>query len=451
MSSTAGPVRFGTDGVRGRANVDLTAEMALAIGRACVRVFASPKVMLGRDTRVSGPLFESAIAAGVCSEGADAVALGVVPTPTVAAGSARDGVPGVVISASHNPFADNGIKIFAPGGRKLTDAEQHGVEDAIAAVLDGDRHEGPSGAGIGSIVTDPTVVDSYADLVIGAMEGRTLAGLKVVVDCANGAASTIGPEILRRLGADITVIADRPDGRNINERCGSTHPQELQTAVVARGADLGVAFDGDADRVLAVDGRGDLVDGDQIIALCATDLQERGQLAQDTVVVTVMTNLGFRNEMAKRGVTVVDTAVGDRYVLEALAAGGYTLGGEQSGHIIFPAHGTTGDGILSAVVLADLVVRAGRPLAELTAGSMVRLPQVLMNVSVSRPMPDVAHRLAGEIASVETELAGSGRVLLRPSGTEAVVRVMAEAPTEAEADRAARRLAAAVERLTATS
>ena len=241
-----------------------------------MRVFSSPKVILGRDTRVSGPLFESAIAAGVCSEGADAVSLGVVPTPTVAAGSARDGVPGVVISASHNPFADNGIKIFAPGGRKLTDAEQRGVEDAIAAVLDGDRHEGPSGAGIGSIVTDPTVVDSYSNRVIGAVEGRTLAGLKVVVDCANGAASTVGPDILRRLGADITVIADRPDGRNINEGCGSTHPDELQTAVAARGADLGVAFDGDADRVLAVDGRGDLVDGDQIIALCATDLQARG-------------------------------------------------------------------------------------------------------------------------------------------------------------------------------
>ena len=453
---------FGTDGVRGVANRDITPEIALAIGRAAVRVFGSRRVLIGRDTRRSGPLLETALAAGVCAQGSDAVLLGVVPTPAVAFGSDRDQVVGVVISASHNPFQDNGIKLFAPGGRKLTDDEQAGVEAVIAAVLDvggldvggrdvGALHAGaqdsPIAGAVGTTTTDPTVLDAYAESVAGATEGRRLDGLHVVVDCANGSNSVVAAQVLTGLGARVDVLSDRPDGVNINDACGSTHPQALQAAVVAAGADVGIAFDGDADRMLAVDGAGELVDGDQIIALCAADLRDRGRLVADTVVVTVMSNLGFRQAMTREGITVVETKVGDRYVLEAMAEGGYSLGGEQSGHIIFGELGTTGDGLLSAVVLLDLVKRSGRTLAELTGTSMTRLPQVLINVQVRQPMPDIAERLAESTARVAAELGDRGRVLLRPSGTEPVVRVMAEAPTHAEADDAARRLADAVQAL----
>jgi len=442
-------VRFGTDGVRGVANQDLTPEIALAIGRAAVRVFGSERVLIGRDTRLSGPLLESACASGVCAEGADAVLLGVVPTPAVAAGSARDGIAGIMISASHNPFADNGIKLFAPGGRKLTDAEQATVETVIAEALRPDEHAGPTGASIGTVTADPGVVDHYVVGVVAALEGRSLDGLRVVVDCANGSNSVLGPDVLRRLGAQVRVLSAEPDGTNINDDCGSNHPGALQAAMTATGSDVGIAFDGDADRLVAVDRTGTLVDGDHIIALCAVDLRSRGQLAHDTVVVTVMSNLGFRQAMARDGITVVDTGVGDRYVLEAMAAGGFSLGGEQSGHIIFGDLSTTGDGLLSAVVLLDLVRRSGRPLAELAEAAMTRLPQVLVNVRVASPMPDVADRLAPEIAAVQAELGDEGRVLLRPSGTEPLVRVMAEAPTEDRAAALARRLAVAVEQLAA--
>ena len=442
-------VRFGTDGVRGLANRDITPEIALAVGRAAVRAFGSTRVLIGRDTRASGPLLESALAAGVCAEGADAVLLGVVPTPAVAFGSARDHVVGVVISASHNPFPDNGLKLFAPGGRKLTDDEQARVEQVIAEAMRPGGHPGPTGADVGRTVGDPTVVADYATSVAGAAEGRRLDGLHVVVDCANGANSDVAPGVIESLGARVRVLNAAPDGTNINEGCGSTHPEALRAAVVDAGADAGIAFDGDADRMLAVGPDGELVDGDQIIALCATDLRDRGLLAHDTVVVTVMSNLGFRQAMARDGIDVVETAVGDRYVLEAMAEGGYSLGGEQSGHIVFGDLGTTGDGLLSAVVLLDLLRRSGRTLADLAAASMTRLPQVLVNVRVANPMPDVADRLAAETAAVADELGDRGRVLLRPSGTEPVVRVMAEAPTEAEAESVARRLAAAVESLAA--
>ena len=442
-------VRFGTDGVRGLANRDITPEIALAVGRAAVRAFGSTRVLIGRDTRASGPLLESALAAGVCAEGADAVLLGVAPTPAVAFGSARDHVVGVVISASHNPFPDNGLKLFAPGGRKLTDDEQARVEQVIAEAMRPGGHPGPTGADVGRTVGDPTVVADYATSVAGAAEGRRLDGLQVVVDCANGAKSAVAPGVIESHGARVRVLNAAPDGTNINEGCGSTHPEALRAAVVDAGADAGIAFDGDADRMLAVGPDGELVDGDQIIALCATDLRDRGLLAHDTVVVTVMSNLGFRQAMARDGIDVVETAVGDRYVLEAMAEGGYSLGGEQSGHIVFGDLGTTGDGLLSAVVLLDLLRRSGRTLADLAAASMTRLPQVLVNVRVATPMPDVADRLAAETAAVADELGDRGRVLLRPSGTEPVVRVMAEAPTEAEAESVARRLAAAVESLAA--
>jgi phosphoglucosamine mutase len=437
-------VRFGTDGVRGVANADITPEVALAIGRAAVRVLGSDHVVIGRDTRRSGALLESAVAAGVCAEGADARLLGVVPTPAVAFGAARDGVAGIMISASHNPFPDNGIKVFAPGGRKLTDDEQSVVEDAIAGALAPGAHPGPTGPAVGVVAADPSLVDAYADSVVAALDGRTLEGLHVVVDAANGSNHRLGPVVLRRLGARVDVLADDPDGTNINDGCGSTHPEALRAAVVAAGADVGVAFDGDADRLVAVDGTGGIVDGDHLIALCAADLRGRHRLAHDTVVVTVMSNLGFRRAMESAGIAVVETPVGDRHVLEAMAAGGYSLGGEQSGHIVFGDLSTTGDGLLSAVVLLDLLRRSGRPLAELAAAAMTSLPQVLCNVRVGTPLPDVADRLAAEIAAAEEHLDGAGRVLLRPSGTEPVVRVMVEAPTESQAVAVAERLAAAV-------
>lgn len=447
-------VRFGTDGVRGLANRDITPEVALAIGRAAVRVFGTPWVVIGRDTRRSGTLLESAFAAGVCAEGADAVLAGVVPTPAVAFAAERDRVVGAVISASHNAFGDNGLKLFAPGGTKLTDAEQAAVEAAIAdaLALDGpangaDAVAAPVGADVGTVVADAQLAEDYAGSIEGVTEGRRLDGLKVVLDCANGAVSMIAPEVLVDLGAEVVVMAAEPDGTNINDACGSTWPQALQSAVVEEGAALGLAFDGDADRLVAVDEQGRLVDGDQILALCATDLRDRGRLHDDTVVVTVMSNLGFRQAMDREGIAVIETPVGDRHVLQAMSDGGYTLGGEQSGHLVFGHLGTTGDGLLSGVVLADLVVREGAALGDLVDAAMTKLPQVLRNVTVDTPVPDVAERLADEIAAVSAELGDRGRVLLRPSGTEPVVRVMAEAPTEAEATAAVERLAGAVERL----
>lgn len=440
-------IRFGTDGVRGLANEAITAHAALAIGRATARTFPASAVVVGRDTRRSGPMLEAAVVAGICAEGADALLLDVVPTPAVAALCARDGLPGIMISASHNAFADNGLKVFSPGGRKLSDAEQAAVEAAIAEFAGPGTHPGPTGAGVGVVRHDDTAVDHYVEGVAAVTEGRDLSGLRVVVDCANGSNSEVAPRLLERLGAEVTAIGNHPDGTNINEGCGSTDPAALSRSVVQHGAEVGIAFDGDADRMVAVDHRGEQVDGDQIIALCASDLARRGRLAGGAVVVTVMSNLGFHQAMHREGIEVVTTPVGDRHVLQALTDGGYSLGGEQSGHIIFTDHATTGDGLLSAVALLDLVRRAGRPLADLAAEAMVRLPQVLRNVAVSTPMPDVAERLSAQVQAVEAELGKSGRVLLRPSGTEPVVRVMAEAPTEEQATEVALRLVAAVEAL----
>jgi phosphoglucosamine mutase len=442
-------IRFGTDGVRGVANEQITAEVAIAIGRATARVFPSSRVVIGRDTRRSGPMLESAVAAGVCAEGADAVLLGVVPTPAVAVLCARDGVPGVVISASHNPFDDNGLKVFAPGGRKLSDDEQAAVEAAIAEVLDGAAPRA-TGAGVGVVVPDDAAAGAYADSVVATLEGRDLSGLSLVVDCANGANSQIAPSVLRSLGAEVTVLCASPDGTNINDDCGSTHPAALQRAVRELGADAGIAFDGDADRLIAVDHSGELVDGDAIIALCAVDLRDRRLLANDTVVVTVMSNLGLHRAMQAAGITVVQTSVGDRHVLEALAAGGHSLGGEQSGHIVFADRSTTGDGLLAALTLLDLLRRAGRPLAELAGAAMTRLPQVLVNVAVAEPMPDVAERIAESLDAARAGLGTDGRVLVRPSGTEPVVRVMVEATESGTARHWVDTLAAAVEAAAAT-
>ncbi|KSW20672.1 phosphoglucosamine mutase [Cellulomonas sp. B6] len=438
---------FGTDGVRGLANRDVTAEVALDVSVAAAHVLGSrgafeghrPRAVIGRDPRASGEFLSAAVAAGLASAGVDVDNVGVLPTPAVAYLTAARGVDlGVVLSASHNAMPDNGIKFLASGGHKLDDE----VEAAIEARL-GEEWERPVGAAVGRIRMDVSLAgQQYVDHLVATI-GVRLEGLRIVVDCANGAASEVGPAALREAGADVVVINASPDGRNINEACGSTHPEQLQAAVVAAHADLGVAFDGDADRCLAVDANGVLVDGDQIMGVLAIALHERGELPHDTLVTTVMSNLGLRLAMRDAGIETVVTSVGDRYVLEAMRAGGYGLGGEQSGHIILAEHATTGDGLLTALQLAARVVETGRTLAELAA-VVRRLPQTLVNVpGVDRTRTDDVV-LVEAVAAAEKTLGETGRVLLRPSGTEPLVRVMVEAATQDEADETAHDLAAVV-------
>ncbi|HUP69427.1 MAG TPA: phosphoglucosamine mutase [Acidimicrobiales bacterium] len=443
-------LRFGTDGVRGVANRDLTAEFVLSLGRAAARVLGPQRFVVGRDTRLSGPLVQAALSAGLAAEGATVVDLGVAPTPAVAFASASENCPGAAISASHNPFSDNGIKLFAAGGRKLDDATEESLEAELDRILaKGPGGPAPAGAGVGRLEPPGRVVTDYEDHLAASLEGRTFQGLKVVIDCANGAGSQIAPRVLEALGAEVEALSVEPDGVNINDGCGSTFPAALQRAVVAAGADAGLALDGDADRVLAVDHLGALVDGDQVLALCALDLRARGRLRDHTVVATVMANLGFRRAMAAAGVKVEETVVGDRYVLEALERGGWSLGGEQSGHVIFTALATTGDGILTGLQLLDLVVRSGRPLAELAAAAMERMPQVLRNVVVpAGRTAEVMELVRPAVEAAEAELGEAGRVLVRPSGTEPLVRVMVEAATEELAQAMAARVAAEAERLT---
>jgi len=439
---------FGTDGVRGVANEDLTPELALALGRASARVLGGDAVVIGRDTRRSGPMLEAALAAGYASEGVDVTLLGVVPTPAVAHAAADRGVPGAMISASHNPFPDNGIKLFAAGGRKLADEAEEQLEAELAHLLGSGGGDRPTGAGVGAVAVDPgSALSRYADALRAAVDGRSLAGLRAVLDCAHGAASAIAPAILRSLDVEVDVVHAEPDGVNINDDAGSTAPEALQHAVRDRGADVGLALDGDADRLLAVAADGTLVDGDHVIAVLAIDRQTRGALPHDTVVATVMSNLGFRQGMARRGIRVVDTKVGDRYVLEALERSGAALGGEQSGHVIQTDLATTGDGLLTALCLLDVVARTGRPLGDLAAEAMTSLPQVLVNVRLARRDSHLVERLADDVAAAESRLGEEGRVLVRPSGTEPLIRVMVEAPTEARAREEAETLADAVRRL----
>lgn len=436
-------LRFGTDGVRGPA-ADLDDDLVAALGAAAVEVLGGRDgFVIGRDTRRSGPRIEAALVRGMRSVGARPEILGVAPTPAVAWSAAVQGAPGAVISASHNPWGDNGIKFFAAGGRKLSDEVEEQLEAALDARLAA-RTEWSTSLPDGGTDTGSGLLTAWLDAVCASIEGRTLSGLRVVVDCANGAASHVAPEAIARLGAEVDVLHARPDGTNINAGCGSTHPGDLQRRVVEIGADVGLAFDGDADRVLAIDEAGGLVDGDHLIALFARDLRERGRLAGDQVVVTVMTNLGFRLAMQEAGIGVVETGVGDRYVLEAMAAGGWSLGGEQSGHIVFGDLATTGDGLLSGVQLLDLVRRMGRPLSTLARGAMTRLPQVLVNVEVPDRAAELVAAVADAVAVEEARLAPRGRVLLRPSGTEPLVRVMVEAETEGQAAAAAERLSDAL-------
>ncbi len=440
---------FGTDGVRGVANADLTAELALALSVAAVGVLAEhrspgagrPTVVVGRDTRPSGEFLEAAVVAGLASAGADVLRVGIVPTPVVAHAVAACGADlGVMLSASHNPMPDNGIKLFAAGGQKLPDE----VEDEIAARLAVGRSDRPTGAAIGRVRDDAALVDDYAKFLVAAVPAA-LTGLRIVVDCAQGAASTLAPRVLRLAGADVVALHADGDGIRINDGCGATHLESLQAAVMEHGADAGIAHDGDADRCLAVDANGEIVDGDQILALSALALRERGELAQDTVVVTVMSNLGFHHAMRDAGINVIATPVGDRYVLEVMRERGLSLGGEQSGHVVFLRHATTGDGLLTALQVLGRMTETDRPLAEL-AKVMTKLPQVLVNVrGVDRSKVATSPDLAAAVAAAQAELGDEGRVLLRPSGTEPLVRVMVEAPTNAQANVVAASLAAAVE------
>lgn len=439
-------MQFGTDGVRGVALSELTPEFATRLGRAAARVLGVDgvtSVVVGGDTRESTDVLDRALCDGFASEGLDVVRLGVAPTPQVAFEAQRRGAIGAVVSASHNPWTDNGIKLFARGGVKLADEVEGRIEAELASLDDTAPDDTARGAARGGIVDATADHDAYISHVVGFLGDVRLDGLRIVLDAANGAAHAIGPEVLRAAGADVVVVAASPDGRNINDGCGATAPSLVADAVVAHGAEVGIALDGDADRLIAVDHTGAVVDGDHIIAITANDLRARGALRHDTVVVTVMTNLGFHLAMRTAGIDVVETAVGDRYVLEALAAGGFSLGGEQSGHVIFADHATTGDGILTAVALLDAVRRAGRPLAELARDAMTSLPQVLVNVRVAQRVPDVAERLADEIATAERSLGDTGRILVRASGTEPLVRVMVEAPTQEQAQSVANTVAAA--------
>ena len=440
---------FGTDGVRGRANDALTAELALDLGVAAAHVLAEagefrghrPFAIVGRDPRASGEFLEAAVVAGLASAGVDVVRVGVVPTPGVAFLTGQQSADlGVMLSASHNPMPDNGIKFFARGGVKLDDA----VEDAIEARLR-EPWARPTGGGVGRVRDEPSLVEAYvAHLVSSVGTPVSLEGIKVVIDCANGAAFVAGPAAFEAQGAEVVRIHAEPDGLNINRDCGSTHMDSLRAAVVEHGADLGIALDGDADRCLAVDSTGRVVDGDQILAVLAVALRESGRLKNDTVVATVMSNLGLLQAMRRADIAVEQTAVGDRYVLEAMKASGHTLGGEQSGHVIMSEHSTTGDGVLTALHLASRMATSGKSLAEL-AGVMHRLPQVLVNVSdVDKARAGTDEGLLAAVAQAESELGDAGRVLLRPSGTEALVRVMVEAESYDVADTVAQRLSGVV-------
>lgn len=436
---------FGTDGTRGAANIDLTPELALALGRALVTVLADegekrPSIVVGRDPRWSGEMLESALVAGITSAGGDAVAVGVLPTPAVAFLTAHSSAAaGAMISASHNPVGDNGIKFFGPDGYKLTDDEEERLE---ALVLD-ESGRRPAGTRIGRRLTDPAAVARYVEHLASTAD-VDLTGLRIVVDGANGAASSVAPQVYRQLGAEVVPIYCSPDGANINDGVGSTFPKVICDAVLAHGADAGISHDGDADRLIAADHEGNEIDGDVILAILARQMHHHGTLKSGAVATTVMTNLGFKQAMQGLGIDIVETKVGDRFVLEAMRARDLNLGGEQSGHLIDLDRATTGDGVLSAVRLLSVVRATGTPLREL-ATVMTRLPQVLENVrGVDRDRLAGATAVWDVVHAEEQRLGENGRVLLRPSGTEPVIRVMSEATLADDAQLAVDRIADAV-------
>ena len=427
---------FGTDGVRGEANVELTPELAFKLGRFGGYVLSQhetdvPRVFVARDTRISGQMLESALVAGLLSVGIHVYKLGVLATPGVAhLVKAEKASAGVMISASHNPAQDNGIKFFAGDGFKLDDA----LEAEIEALLDAeeDTLPRPSAQGLGDVVEYPEGLRKYQQFLVST--GTELEGMKVILDTANGAAATSARQIFADLGADLTVMAENPDGLNINEGVGSTHPEKLQELVKETGSQIGLAFDGDSDRLIAVDENGDLVDGDRIMYIIGKYLADRGLLAKNTIVTTVMSNLGFHKALDREGIEKAVTAVGDRYVVEEMRKEGYIIGGEQSGHVILMDYNTTGDGQLTAVQLTKIMKETGKTLSELAAEVTI-YPQKLVNIRVENSMKDKSMEvpaIAAIIEKMEAEMAGNGRILVRPSGTEPLLRVMAEAPTDAE-------------------
>ena len=435
---------FGTDGIRGLANSDLTAELALDLAVAAAHILVEsssnrdhrPTAIVGQDSRASGEFLEAAVVAGLTSAGINVYRVGILPTPAIAHLVAESKADlGVMISASHNPMPDNGIKLFARGGGKLDDA----IEARIEARM-GEDWKRPTGRSVGRVINDDTAPERYLTHLLASVE-TPLKGLKVVVDCANGAASSVAPEAYRRAGAEVIAIFNEPDGWNINEECGSTHLHQLRAAVLREGADVGIAHDGDADRCLAIDATGNEIDGDHILTILARGFKARGKLKGNTVVGTVMSNLGFMHAMRDSGIEVVTTPVGDRYVLENMIANDYSLGGEQSGHVIMRDLANTGDGILTALQLLQEVVRTGKVLQELAA-TMQRIPQVLINVrDVKKESLHASAQISSAVQAAELRLGDSGRVLLRASGTEALVRVMVEAASDNLAEEIARSLA----------
>lgn len=440
---------FGTDGVRGIANEELTSQVAYNLGRAGAFVLTEgahkPKILVGMDTRISGDMLESALVAGILSVGAEAVCLGVVPTPAVAYLTRKYGADaGVVISASHNPVEYNGIKFFNSQGYKLSDE----LEDKIQSIIESGLEElpSPTGEDIGRKVIEEGALEDYVEFAKSTID-INLKDLKVALDCANGASYKSAVDTFRQLGAQVVVINNDPDGVNINKNCGSTHPEELMDYVVRKKCDFGLAFDGDADRCLAVDENGKLIDGDFIMAVCAKHLKEQGKLNKDVVVVTVMSNLGMELGLKKEGIKLVKTKVGDRYVLEEMVKENYTLGGEQSGHVIFLDYNTTGDGLITGLQIAAIIKKTGKKLSELSS-IMRELPQVLANAVIPNDKKDIYltdTEISDEISKIEGELQGCGRVLIRPSGTEPLVRVMLEGENQSQIDKMAHNLAKLIE------
>lgn len=440
---------FGTDGVRGEANVVLTAELAYQLGRAAAFVLKrdglpdkETAMVIGKDTRISGDMLEASLIAGICSTGVNVYRAGVIPTPAVAVLTRMlNCMAGVVISASHNPYHDNGIKFFSPFGTKLPDEVEQAIEDVIAAGLQG--VPSPAGAEIGRVIAYTEGAERYSNFIKSKV-GGDFAGLRVIADCANGAASHIAPRLLRELGADVTAIACKPDGININNKCGSTHLEQLQKAVVNAQADLGVAYDGDADRLLAVDEDGNVVDGDRLLMIFGSYLKEQGLLAEDTVVVTVMSNMGLKMALKEKGIKTLDTKVGDRYVIEGMKESGAVLGGEQSGHIVFGLDNTTGDGILSSVKLLQIVKQSKRSLKELAA-EMEQYPQILINVKVKEKHGwESKAEIQQAIVAAQQELGETGRILVRASGTENLLRVMVEGKQQEQIEQLAQQIAGVV-------
>jgi phosphoglucosamine mutase len=449
-------LRFGTDGVRGDADKDLTTPLVVALARAVARVLRPARVLVGRDTRASGPRIEAELAIGLQAEGVEPVLLGVLPTPAIAFVAANEGVPAAIVSASHNRWSDNGVKVIGADGRKLPDHAEVAIEAELETELEASSFvafatrrdtrlaDAQDSGELAALAAHGASADAYVAHLLSTLGGRRLDGLDVVLDCANGAGFDIGPRVLRAAGARVHVLHAAPDGRNINDGCGSTHPELLRRIVMERGAALGLALDGDGDRVIAVDERGELVDGDEIMTMTAIDMHARGALRNAAIAVTVMSNLGLHRAMRADDIRVIETPVGDRHVVAAMQTNDLVLGGEQSGHIVYSEYATTGDGLLTGLLVADLLRRTKRPLSALAA-QMTRVPQVLVNVRVARRVDAAASVALGEaVRSIEQELGETGRVLVRASGTEPLVRVMIEADAQSVADAAAERLRSVV-------